>query len=105
MKLHDFTKTGWGNRLENSGACWSKNGSVASGDFIQCDNNTWYKVIEAKECGDPKDMSFIKSYKCIGDLEYGEKASVELLQNKYEEHCGDKSLYLFPLKDNKCNTQ
>jgi len=96
-KLHNFTNSGWGNNLENSGACWSINGAVGSGDFFLI-NNVWYKAIESKPCGDPKDMSFIKSYITLGELEKNEVASVSFLEKEYQKYYKNKTLHSFPLK-------
>lgn len=100
MKLHDFTNKGFGNNLENSGACWSHRGAVRSGDFFKTEG-TWYKALEAKPCGDPKDMSFIKTYMTIAEEEPGDIVTVKVLEDAYQKYCKDKkTIHSFPLKGN-----
>jgi len=95
--IHNFSKNGWGNALLNSGASWSHEGAVRTGDFIQIDNS-FYKVLEAKPCGDPKDMSFIKKYMSIGDIELGEKVDGSTLEDEYQKIKSKHTIYEFPLK-------
>jgi len=96
MVIHNFTRDYWGNALDSTGACWSIKGAVRTGDFIKI-NKTYYKVIEAEPCGDPKDMSFIKKYMTIGDEEPGEKITIDLLEQEYNKVKNKHDVYSFPL--------
>ena len=96
MKLHNFTHSGWGNSLLNSGACWSRIGAVVSDDFIKTDN-TWYKILEAKPCVDPKDMSFIKKYVSLVEEERGDVVTVDILEKIYQENKNTRTIWEFPL--------
>ncbi len=92
--IHDFTRSGWGNSIDNSGASWSVRGAVRSNDFMKIDG-LYYKVIEAKPCGDPKDMSFVKSYMCIGESSDGSPLDEETLEQEYNKVKETNTIYEF----------
>lgn len=97
MILHDFTTKTWGNNLEKSGACWSFKGAVQSGDFFKLED-VYYKALEAKPCGDPKDMSFIKKYITLGSIEEGETITADELEIEYQNYKNEKTIYSFPIE-------
>ena len=68
---------------------------MESGDFFKLDK-AYYKAIEAHPCGDPRDMSFIKTYVTIGEPEDGSTPTIDELQEACESK--ERTVRSFPVK-------